>query len=258
MSDQWAQGRVALITGATSGFGKALTYALVRAGGRVVAIGRRQNRLDSLVEDLGTDAVHTMACDVRTPDAFQDLPARLPQAFQSVDILINNAGLALGLDPAQRASWTDWQTMIDTNVTALVHLTHRMLPHLVALGRGDIVNVSSVAASYPYPGGNVYGATKAFVRQFSLNLRADLLGTGVRVTSIEPGMCATEFSAVRFRGDQAAADTVYHGMQPLSADDVAAVIVSALRLPQHINVNSIEVMPTAQAFGPFAVHRQPN
>jgi 3-hydroxy acid dehydrogenase/malonic semialdehyde reductase len=129
---------------------------------------------------------------------------------------------------------------------------------LVALGRGDIVNVSSVAASYPYPGGNVYGATKAFVRQFSLNLRADLLGTGVRVTSIEPGMCATEFSAVRFRGDQAAADTVYHGMQPLSADDVAAVIVSALRLPQHINVNSIEVMPTAQAFGPFAVHRQPN
>lgn len=253
--DQWAQGRVAVVTGATSGFGLAVTEQLAGAGARVIAIGRRRERLEALRDAFGADRIHPAAFDVRDADAMTAALAEAPPAFQAIDTLINNAGLALGLDPAQRAQWVDWQTMIDTNVTALARLTHAVLPRLVAQGRGDIINVSSVAASYPYPGGNVYGATKAFVRQFSLNLRADLLGAGVRVTSIEPGMCDTEFSAVRFRGDAGAAAQVYRGMQPLSAEDVAGVIVSTLKLPRHITINTIELMPTAQAFGPFAVHR---
>jgi 3-hydroxy acid dehydrogenase/malonic semialdehyde reductase len=255
MTEQWAKGRIALVTGATSGFGLALANGLVAAGGQVIAVGRRQERLDALRDELGAAQLFPLALDVRDEAAVTALFERLPENFRAIDTLINNAGLALGLDPAHRAAWSDWATMIDTNVTALVRLTHTLLPHLTAQGRGDIVNVSSVAASYPYPGGNVYGATKAFVRQFSLNLRADLLGTGVRVTSIEPGMCETEFSAVRFRGDEAAAANVYRGMTPLSADDVAEVILGALKLPRHININTIELMPIAQAFGPFAVHR---
>ncbi len=254
-SHMWAVGRTALVTGATSGFGRALAEQLIGAGGKVIAIGRRVERLQALQASFGPDRLHPVALDVRDGGALDAVLDGVPAAFQGVDTLINNAGLALGLDPAQSAHWSDWQTMIDTNVTAVARLTHAVLPRLVAQGRGDIVNVSSVAANYPYPGGNVYGATKAFVRQFSLNLRADLLGTGVRVTSVEPGMCDTEFSAVRFRGDETAAANVYRGMQPLSADDVATVIVHALRLPRHININTLEVMPIAQANGPFAVHR---
>jgi 3-hydroxy acid dehydrogenase/malonic semialdehyde reductase len=179
----------------------------------------------------------------------------LPAEFADVDILFNNAGLALGLSPAHKADMADWQQMIDTNVTALVRMTHAVLPGMVARNRGHVLNMASVAASYPYPGGNVYGASKAFVRQFSLNLRADLLGTKVRVTSIEPGMCETEFSLVRFKGDAAAAAKVYAGMKPLAADDVALVCENVLSLPEHINVNTLEVMPVQQAWGPFAVSR---
>lgn len=179
----------------------------------------------------------------------------LPAGFEAIDVLYNNAGLALGLSKAHEASLDDWETMIATNVTGLVRMTRAVLPGMVARNRGDVMNISSVAASYPYPGGNVYGATKAFVRQFSLNLRADLIGTRVRVTSIEPGMADTEFSVVRFKGDQAAADKVYTGVQAMSADDVALVCENVLKLPAHINVNTLELMPVQQAWGPFAVDR---
>jgi NADP-dependent 3-hydroxy acid dehydrogenase YdfG len=179
----------------------------------------------------------------------------LPEAFQAIDILFNNAGLALGLNKAPDTDIADWETMIQTNVMGLARITRAVLPGMVARNRGDVLNMSSVAASYPYPGGNVYGATKAFVRQFSLNLRADLLGTAIRVTSIEPGMCETEFSVVRFKGDEAAAAKVYQGMKPLSAEDIATTLEAVLRLPAHININTLEVMPVQQAFGPFAVSR---
>lgn len=253
----WAQDRCVLITGATSGFGLALAKRLLAGGGRVIGIGRRRERLEEIARDH-PDRFAPMPLDLRDGAAIDALPAALPSGFSQINALVNNAGLAMGLDPAHRAAWADWQTMIETNVLALARLTHHLLPAMTQQARGDIINVSSVAANYPYPGGNVYGATKAFVRQFSLNLRADLLGTPVRVTSIEPGMCETEFSVVRFRGDADAAGRVYQGMQPLSAEDVAHVIETVLRLPAHINVNTLEVMPIAQAFGPFAVHRSAN
>lgn len=251
----WAAGRVALITGATSGFGAALAHRILAAGGRVIATGRRRERLAELAAEAKSDRILTRALDLRSADAIAELIGALPAEFAEVDILFNNAGLALGLSPAHKADIADWQQMIDTNVTALVRMTHAVLPGMVARNRGHVLNMASVAASYPYPGGNVYGASKAFVRQFSLNLRADLLGTKVRVTSIEPGMCETEFSLVRFKGDAQAAAKVYAGMKPLSADDVALVCETALSLPEHINVNTLEVMPVQQAWGPFAVSR---
>lgn len=254
MTTQWACDRIVLVTGATSGFGLALTQRLLAGGARVIGVGRRRERLDEIAA-AHPDRFWPQPMDVRHSDAVANLIGALPDEYRNVNGLINNAGLALGMDPAQSASWSDWQTMIETNVIAVARLTHALLPTLVKQSRGDIINVSSVAANYPYPGGNVYGATKAFVRQFSLNLRSDLLGTQVRVTAIEPGMCETEFSVVRFRGDAGAAGRVYQGMQPLSADDVANVIETVLRLPGHINVNTLEVMPVAQAFGPFAVSR---
>jgi Short-chain alcohol dehydrogenase of unknown specificity len=253
-SSNWADGRIAFITGATSGFGAALARRVVAGGGKVVAIGRREDRLAQLHSELG-DAMLSRALDVRDTDAIHELVRDLPAAFADIDMLFNNAGLAAGLDKAQNSDFADWKTMIDTNVTAFSAVTHAILPGMVARNRGDIVNVSSVAASYPYLGGAVYGGTKAFVHQFSLSLRSDLLGTAIRVTSIEPGMCDTEFSAVRFGGDQAKADAVYQGMKPLSADDVALTVESILRLPAHININTIEVMPVQQAFAGFAVDR---
>jgi 3-hydroxy acid dehydrogenase / malonic semialdehyde reductase len=249
----WAAGRVAFITGATSGFGAALAHRIVAGGGRVIAVGRRADRLEQLRDALGV-ALLPHALDVRDVEAIPHLVSNLPAGFADIDILFNNAGLASGLSKAQSSDFTDWKTMIDTNVTAFSAVTHAILPGMVARNRGDIVNVSSVAASYPYLGGAVYGGTKAFVHQFSLSLRSDLLGTAIRVTSIEPGMCDTEFSAVRF-GDQAKADAVYQGMKPLSADDVALTVESMLRLPAHINVNTIEIMPVQQAFAGFAVDR---
>ena len=251
---EWADGRIAFITGASSGFGAALARRVVAGGGKVIAIGRRADRLEQLRDELG-DALLLRALDVREHGAIHQLVQDLPADFADIDILFNNAGLAAGLSKAQSSDFSDWKTMIDTNVTAFSAVTHAILPGMVARNRGDIVNVSSVAASYPYLGGAVYGGTKAFVRQFSLSLRTDLLGTAIRVTSIEPGMCETEFSAVRFGGDQARAEAVYQGMKPLSADDVALTVESMLRLPAHINVNTIEVMPVQQAFAGFAVDR---
>lgn len=254
MSERWAQGRIALVTGATSGFGEAMTRRLVAGGARVIATGRRADRLAALTAELGAQVL-TRELDVRSADSIDALLPSLPADFEAIDVLYNNAGLALGLGKAHEANLDDWTTMIDTNVTGLVRMTRAVLPGMVARNRGDVINISSVAATYPYPGGNVYGATKAFVRQFSLNLRADLLGTKIRVTSIEPGMAETEFSVVRFKGDEGAAGKVYQGVHAMSADDVALVCEQVLRLPAHINVNTLELMPVQQAFSPFAVDR---
>lgn len=252
---EWASGKVALVTGATSGFGDAVARRLHAAGARVIAVGRREERLAALREQLG-DRLLPLRLDLTDTAAIAPALAALPAEFAAVDILFNNAGLALGMAPAQSTSVADWRQMIATNVSAVVELVHAILPGMVARGAGDIVNMASVAANYPYPGGNIYGATKAFVRQFSLNLRADVIGTGVRVTSVEPGMCDTEFSLVRFEGDQGKADQVYAGMTPLTADDIAETVTWILRQPRHVNVNTIELMPMQQAFGPFAVTRE--
>lgn len=255
MTETWADGRIALVTGATSGFGEAMARRLLTAGARVIATGRRAARLDALAGELKTDHLLTRQLDVTDAASIAALLPSLPADFEAIDILYNNAGLALGLNKAHEASLDDWETMIATNVTGLVRVTRAILPGMVQRNRGDVINLSSVAASYPYPGGNVYGATKSFVRQFSLNLRADLIGTQVRVTSIEPGMADTEFSVVRFKGDQTAADKVYAGVHAMSADDVALVCEGVLKLPAHINVNTLELMPVQQAWGPFAVDR---
>jgi NADP-dependent 3-hydroxy acid dehydrogenase YdfG len=260
MSDlDWAAGRVALVTGATSGFGAAFARRVLGAGGCVIAAGRRVDRLAALATEAAASGAGarllTRALDVRDQASIEAALRDLPPAFAAIDTLFNGAGLALGLGKAPEADLADWEAMIATNVAGLARITRAVLPGMVARDRGDILNLGSVAASYPYPGGNVYGATKAFVRQFSLNLRADLVGTKLRVTTVEPGMCETEFSLVRFKGDAAAAAKVYAGMRPLSADDVVDVCQAVLRLPAHVNVNTIEVMPVAQAFGPFAVAR---
>lgn len=247
--------RLALVTGATSGIGAACVDALVAAGARVVAAARRRERLEALAA-RHAGRVHPLPLDVRDRAAVEGAVAGLPGDWAEVDVLVNDAGLALGLEPAQRASLDEWQTMIDTNCAGLVTVTRAVLPGMVARGRGHVVNVGSVAGTYPYPGGNVYGATKAFVRQFTLNLRADLLGTPVRATSIEPGMVDTEFSVVRFGGDAARAGKVYEGLQPLSAADVADAILWCVTRPAHVNVNALELMPVAQAFSPFAVDRR--
>ena len=253
-NDTWAQGRIALVTGATSGFGQAMARRVLKAGGRVIATGRRVERLEALQQEGGAMLL-ARPLDLREADAGAKLIESLPEEFAAIDIVFNNAGLALGLEPAQRADLAEWEQMIETNVTGLVRVAHAVLPGLVARGRGHIINLSSVAANYPYPGGNVYGATKAFVRRFSRNLRADLRGTPVTVTSLEPGACETEFSQVRFRGDDAAAANVYKGMKPLSAEDVVDTAEAVLRLPEHLNVNTIEIMPVQQAFAPFAMSR---
>ncbi|MDP5281324.1 SDR family NAD(P)-dependent oxidoreductase [Sphingomonas sp. DG1-23] len=243
-----------LITGATAGIGEASVRAFAAAGWHVVATGRRKERLDALAADMGADRVHTLAFDIRDEAARDEALASLPAPFGEIDLLINNAGLALGLEPAQQASLSNWTTMIDTNITALVSITHKLLPQLVAR-KGAIINLSSVAANYPYPGGNAYGATKAFVRQFSLNLRSDLIGTGVRVCSIEPGMVETEFSLVR-TGSQEASDKIYTGVNPMTAEDIAKAMLWVAEQPPHLNINAIELMPVNQAWSPFLVHRE--
>ncbi len=252
--------RVAIVTGASSGIGEAIVLSLVGDGVKCIGVSRRETRLTALLDKIhknfGEDKFFPLALDLRSDNAVSTLLSQFPSHWPQPDILVNNAGLALGTEPAQNCSLQDWHTMIDTNITALVNLTHAMTPMLRQRPRADIINMSSVAANYPYPGGNVYGATKAFVRQFSLGLRADLLDSNVRVTSVEPGMCDTEFSTVRFDGDSEKAAKVYEGMQPLSADDIATTVISILQLPPHVNVNSIEIMPTQQGFGPFAVHRR--
>jgi len=242
-----------LITGATSGFGAAAVERFAAGGWRVIATGRRQDRLDRLVDAHGA-CVHPLAFDIRDADAMHAALDALPEDLRGIDALVNNAGLALGTAPAQGADLGQWRQMIDTNVTALVMLTHAVLPTLVAR-RGSILNISSIAARYPYAGGNVYGATKAFVTQFSLGLRADLHGTGVRVTAIEPGLAETEFTLVRTRGDQSASDALYRGAQPIVAADIAETLWWVANLPPHLNVNRIELMPVSQSFAGFQIHR---
>ncbi len=247
------QGMRALVTGATSGIGRATASQLHRLGASVVLVGRRKDRLGALVKELGERA-SSLVLDVRDSAAV----AALADSEQSreVDLLINSAGLALGLDPVHAASLEEWDEMIDTNCKALVHATRALVPGMVKRGRGHVVHIGSVAGTYPYPAGHVYGATKAFVHQFSQAMKSDLAGTGVRVTCIEPGMVETEFSVVRFQGDQARADKVYEGMKPLTADDIADLVSFAVTRPAHVNVNVIEVMPEAQGFGPFLVKRR--
>ncbi|MBA3928066.1 MAG: KR domain-containing protein [Xanthomonas sp.] len=246
--------RTALITGATSGFGAAAVRRFAAAGWRVIATGRRADRLQALVDDVGADKVHAVAFDIRDDAAMDAALAALPEGFRDIDLLVNNAGLAQGTLPAQTALLSDWRTMIDTNITALVTLTHRLLPALVAR-KGAIINISSVAGVYPYPGGNAYGGSKAFVSQFSLGLRSDLHGTGVRVTTIEPGMAETEFTLVRTHGDQAASDKLYTGANPMTADDIAESIFYVATLPPHLNINRLEIMPVTQSFAGFQVAR---
>lgn len=246
--------KTVMITGATAGFGAAAVRRFANAGWRVVATGRRADRLQKLIDEFGKDKVFTASFDMRKPDAIEAALAALPESFRKIDLLINNAGLALGTAPAQKASLEQWNQMIETNVTGLVTITHRLLPTLIAQ-KGAIINISSVAATYPYPGGNVYGGTKAFVKQFSLGLRSDLHGTGVRVTSIEPGMAETEFTLVRTSGNQAASDNIYKGANPMKAEDIAETLFWVATLPPHMNINRLELMPVSQSFGPFQVDR---
>ncbi len=244
-----------LVTGATAGFGKAIAARLVRDGHRVIAAGRRADRLEALHGELG-DALLPLVLDVTDAGAVAALPGSLPEGWRDVDVLVNNAGLALGLDPAQRADLAQWDQMVATNITGLIHMTRALLPGMVERNKGHVVNIGSIAGSYPYPGGHVYGGTKAFVKQFSLNLKADLVGTFVRVTDVEPGLCGgTEFSAVRFGGDEAKAAAVYKGTEPLTADDIAETVAWVVSLPRHVNINRVEMMPTCQAPSPLTIKR---
>ncbi|AOJ09011.1 SDR family NAD(P)-dependent oxidoreductase [Burkholderia mayonis] len=246
---------IVFVTGASAGFGAAIARVFVKGGHRVVATARRKDRLDALAAELGS-ALLPIELDVRDRAAVEAVPVALPAEFAAIDVLVNNAGLALGVEPAHKASLDEWQTMIDTNCSGLVTVTRTLLPGMVERGRGHVFNLGSVAGSYPYPGGNVYGATKAFVRQFSLNLRADLVGTPLRVTDIEPGLCGgTEFSNVRYRGDDAKAAGVYVNVQPLTAEDIADTIHWIATRPAHVNINTIEMMPVAQAPAGLTVHR---
>lgn len=243
-----------LITGATAGIGQAAARRFAAAGWKIIATGRRADRLDDLVAELGAEVVHPVAFDIRDEAAIDAALDALPEGFRDIDVLINNAGLALGTAAAQDADLDQWRQMIDTNITGLVTITRRLLPRLIAR-RGAILNISSVAATYPYKGGNAYGGTKAFVRQFSLGLRADLHGTGVRVTSIEPGMTETEFTLVRTGGDQGASDTLYDGAKPMTGEDIAETLFWVATLPPHLNINALELMPVSQSFAGFQVAR---
>ncbi len=246
---------IVFITGASSGFGAAMARTFVQHGHQVVLSARRKDRLDALAAELG-DLALPIEMDVTDKDSINEALSMLPQSWRQVDVLINNAGLALGVLPAHESALADWETMIATNCTGLVTMTRALLPAMVERGSGLIVNLGSVAGHFPYPGGNVYGATKAFVDQFTLNLRADLVGTGVRATNIAPGLCGgTEFSNVRFKGDDAAAAKVYEGTTPLTGQDIADTAYWIATLPPHININNIEMMPTCQGFSPFNIKR---
>lgn len=244
------------ITGASAGFGEACARAFAIAGNRLVLTARREEKLKKLRDELrGTSEVHIVQLDVRDRTAVEAAIESLPEDFRDVDVLVNNAGLALGLEPSHQVDIEDWEVMVDTNIKGLMYCTRALLPGMVERNRGHIVNISSTAASWPYPGGNVYGGTKAFVSQFSRNLRADLIGTRVRVTCIQPGMAETEFSNVRFKGNDEKAGQVYAGTEALTAADIAETVTWVVNRPAHVNINSLEVMSIDQAWGPFAIHR---
>lgn len=251
-----AQKQTILITGASAGFGAAIARRFAAKGVMVIASARRAEKLDALAKELGKNVL-PLALDVQDRSAIERAIAGLPSAFAEISCLVNNAGLALGLAPAQSADLADWEQVIDTNCKGLAFLTRAVLPGMVERKRGHIINIGSVAGTYPYPGGNIYGATKAFVHQFSLNLRSDLHGTGVHVTCIEPGLCSgTEFSDVRFKGDKQKAAAVYAGVKALTADDIAEAVDWVTALPEHVNINTIEMMPVAQSFAGFQIDRR--
>jgi 3-hydroxy acid dehydrogenase / malonic semialdehyde reductase len=246
---------IVFVTGATTGFGAAIARTFLTSGARVIGTGRRQNALDELKMEFGSQFL-PLLFDVRDRKAVEQAIAGLPADFAAVSVLVNNAGLAIGLEPAHKADLDEWEVMIDTNIKGLTYCTRFLLPGMVERNAGHIVNLGSTAAEWPYPGGHVYGATKAFVHQFSLNLRADLLGTAVRVTDIQPGLCGgTEFSVTRFRGDRDKAATIYDGTEPLTASDIADAVYWVVSRPAHVNINTIQMMPVCQAFGPLAVKR---
>ncbi|HEV7816379.1 MAG TPA: SDR family NAD(P)-dependent oxidoreductase [Janthinobacterium sp.] len=246
---------IVFITGASAGFGAAMARTFVQGGHKVIVSGRREDRLQALAAELGGAAL-PLVVDVSDKASIDAALASLPVAWSQVDVLINNAGLALGTAPAHEASLEDWETMIATNCTGLVRMTRALLPAMVARGSGLVINIGSLAGHIPYPGGNVYGATKAFVDHFTLNLRADLVGTGVRASNIAPGLCGgTEFSNVRLKGDDAAAAKIYEGTQPLTPQDIADTAYWIATLPPHININQIELVPTCQGFSPLTIKR---
>ncbi|RDX36608.1 SDR family oxidoreductase [Kangiella sp. HD9-110m-PIT-SAG07] len=251
--------KTVMVTGASSGFGLETARRFAEKGHRVIVAARRKERLESLKQDLdeefGVDTVFVMPLDVTSEAQIDEMLASLPGAFSEVDVLVNNAGLALGLEPAHEANLDDWHRMVDTNIKGLYLMTRKILPGMVERRHGHIINIGSIAGNYAYPGGNAYGATKAFVKQFTRNLRADLLGTHIRVTNVEPGLAETEFSLVRFNGDQEKADNVYQGTEPLTAQDIAEAVIWAAEQPQHVNINSIELMPTSQAWAALALDK---
>lgn len=245
------------ITGASAGFGEACARMFAAEGARLILAARRIEKLQALRDELvGASGVHLVQLDVRDRAAVDAVVASLPKEFCNVDVLVNNAGLALGLEPSHQVDIDDWDVMVDTNIKGLMYCTRAILPGMVERNCGHIVNISSTAGAWPYPGGNVYGGTKAFVTQFSRNLRADLLGKKVRVTCIQPGMAETEFSNVRFKGEDDKADQVYAGAEPLTAADIAETVSWVINRPAHVNINTLELMPVDQAWGPFSIHRE--
>jgi len=248
--------RTVFITGATAGFGEACARRFAKEGWQLIVVGRRIRRIDALKQELHPVPVHGIVVDIRARKAVEKAIAALPEQFRAVDVLINNAGLSLGAEQAQHASVDDWEVMIDTNVKGLLYVTKAIVPGMVERNRGLIINIGSTAGNYPYPTGHVYGATKSFVKQFSLNLRADLLGTKVRVTNVEPGIAETEFAVVRFKGNKEKAANFYRNVHPLRAEDIAEAVYWITTRPPRVNINRLEIMPVNQAFGPFALHRE--
>lgn len=248
--------KVALVTGASAGFGKAIVTKLIEDGYRIIVAARRLEKLTELQTIFGQDKVYPVQMDITKTEMIDQVLKSLPEEWSRIDLLINNAGLAIGLDKAYEANFEDWMTMINTNIIGLTYLTRQILPQMVDRNSGMIINLGSTAGTIPYPGGNIYGATKAFVKQFSLNLRADLAGTKIRVTNIEPGLCeGTEFSSVRFNGDENRVDAVYQGANAIQPIDIANTVSWIVSQPEHVNINRIEIMPVSQSYGPQPVHR---
>lgn len=247
--------KTVIVTGATSGFGKEIAKTFASDGCKVIITGRRKEKLEELKNEFKNSDIFTLNLDVRDKDAVFKAIEELPKEYQDIDILVNNAGLALGLDKSLEASLDDWDTMVDTNIKGLLYMTKAVLPNMIKRKTGYIFNIGSTAGNWPYEGGNVYGATKSFVQQFSFNLRTDLKGTNIRVSNIEPGMAKTEFSSVRFKGDEKRADSVYDGIKPLLADDISNLIFTLSKLPEHVNVTSLEVMPTTQSHGALIIEK---
>lgn len=246
---------IILVTGVTSGFGEAITKHFIKQGHKVIGTGRREERLQALKNQLGDD-FYPIVLDVRDYNAIEEQLSSLPSAWQEIDVAVNNAGLALGLGHAQEADPTDWETMVDTNTKGVMYIARAVLPAMVKRNKGHIINIGSTAGNWPYEGGNVYGATKAFVRQFSLNLRTDLHGTAVRVTNIEPGLVGgTEFSNIRFKGDDDKAANVYQGTQALTPEDVTETVYWVATLPAHVNINTLEMMPVSQSYAGLRVDK---